>query len=147
MARRGTKCYGRRGGPSAGDSEIAGLTLWTERPAPPARARLLEAIRERTAAEDSIFVWGYCPELYVLAPPSPSSPACPATRKATSNTSSPNGPPTGCGAAACATNPAGWPRYEPEVLRELRERYEIRHVWLEDEVNGEAGYFSFLEQR
>ena len=73
MARRGTKCYGRRGGPSAGDSEIAGLTLWTERPAPPARARLLEAIRERTAAEDSIFVWGYFPELYVLAPRRPAS--------------------------------------------------------------------------
>jgi hypothetical protein len=43
--------------------------------------------------------------------------------------------------------PAGWPRYEPEVLRELREDYELRHIWLADEENGEAGYFSFLERR
>lgn len=42
--------------------------------------------------------------------------------------------------------PAGWPRYDPEVLRELREHYEIRHVWLEDVANGEAGVFSFLER-
>jgi hypothetical protein len=43
--------------------------------------------------------------------------------------------------------PAGWPRYEPEVLRELRQRYQLRHVWLVDEENAEAGYFSFLERR
>ena len=43
--------------------------------------------------------------------------------------------------------PAGWPRYEPEVLRELREDYELRHIWLVDEENAEAGYFSFLERR
>ncbi len=43
--------------------------------------------------------------------------------------------------------PAEWPRYEPEVLGELFEHYELRHVWLEDEENGEAGYFSFLERR
>jgi hypothetical protein len=43
--------------------------------------------------------------------------------------------------------PAGWPRYEPEVLRELHEHYELRHLWLVDEENGEAGYFSFLERR
>ena len=60
------KCYGWRGDSSVGGSEIAGLTLWTERLAPLARARLLEAIRERMAAEDSIFVWGYCSELYVF---------------------------------------------------------------------------------
>ena len=43
--------------------------------------------------------------------------------------------------------PAGWPRYEPEVLRELHEHYELRHLWLVDEENGEAGYFSFLERQ
>ena len=53
--------------------EIAGRTLWTERPMPRERARLLEAIRARTAPEDSIFVWGYYPELYVLAPRRPAS--------------------------------------------------------------------------
>jgi hypothetical protein len=53
--------------------EIAGRTLWTERPAPRARARLLEAIRARTAPEEAIFVWGYYPELYVLAPRRPAS--------------------------------------------------------------------------
>jgi hypothetical protein len=53
--------------------EIAGRTLWTERTAPPARVRLLAAIRERTAPGDSIFVWGYYPELYVLAPRRPAS--------------------------------------------------------------------------
>ena len=43
--------------------------------------------------------------------------------------------------------PAGWPRYAPEVLRELREHYDLRHLWLVDEENGEVGYFSFLERR
>jgi 4-amino-4-deoxy-L-arabinose transferase-like glycosyltransferase len=53
--------------------EVAGRTLWTDRPAPPALVRLLEAIRERTAPEEAIFVWGYWPELYVLAPRRPAS--------------------------------------------------------------------------
>ena len=43
--------------------------------------------------------------------------------------------------------PAGWPRYEPEVMDELRRHYELRHLFLVDEENGEAGYFSFLERR
>ncbi len=53
--------------------EIAGLTLWDDRSAPPERARLLEAIRKRTAPGEAIFVWGYYPELYVLAPRRPAS--------------------------------------------------------------------------
>jgi hypothetical protein len=43
--------------------------------------------------------------------------------------------------------PADWPRYEPEVLGGLFEHYEIRQVWLMDEENAEAGYFSYLERR
>jgi hypothetical protein len=53
--------------------EIAGRTLWEHRPMPRERARLLEAIRERTAPDEAIFVWGYYPELYVLAPRRPAS--------------------------------------------------------------------------
>lgn len=53
--------------------EIAGLNLWRDRPQHHARARLLDAIRSRTKPEDTIFVWGYYPELYVLAPRRPAS--------------------------------------------------------------------------
>lgn len=53
--------------------EIAGLTLWDHRRPPRGRTELVEAIRERTAPEEPIFVWGYYPELYVLAPRRPAS--------------------------------------------------------------------------
>jgi hypothetical protein len=32
---------------------------------------------------------------------------------------------------------------DPQVRRD----YKVGSVWLEDEVNGEAGYFAFLERR
>lgn len=53
--------------------EIAGRTLWESRRPPRERTRLLEAIRASTAPDDPIFVWGYYPELYVLAPRRPAS--------------------------------------------------------------------------
>jgi|GEM_PF-949910 len=53
--------------------EIAWRTLWSERPLPDARARLLAAIRARSSPSASIFVWGYDPELYMLAPRRPAS--------------------------------------------------------------------------
>ncbi len=53
--------------------EIAWRNLWREHRGDDRRERLLDAIREHSAADDSIFVWGYYPELYVLAPRRPAS--------------------------------------------------------------------------
>lgn len=58
--------------------DIAWRKLWREPGSRGSRAerdrqRLLEAIRARSSDADSIFVWGYYPELYVLAPRRPAS--------------------------------------------------------------------------
>lgn len=57
--------------------DIAWRNLWPETRADDRRHRsrehLLEAIRARSRADESIFVWGYYPELYVLAPREPAS--------------------------------------------------------------------------
>jgi hypothetical protein len=37
------------------------------------------------------------------------------------------------------------PRYGAEADALIRERYRLSHVWLEDRVNGEKGYLTFLE--
>ncbi len=44
-------------------------------------------------------------------------------------------------------HPAGWPRYDPETDRRLHREYGLRSVYLEDPLNGEAGYFTFLERK
>jgi arabinofuranosyltransferase len=41
----------------------------------------------------------------------------------------------------------GVPLLSPDVDAMVQRDYRIRSVWLEDEVNGEAGYFAFLERR
>jgi hypothetical protein len=38
-------------------------------------------------------------------------------------------------------------RFNADVDEELAREYELRSVWLEDPVNGEAGWFPFLERR
>lgn len=43
--------------------------------------------------------------------------------------------------------PAGWPRYDAEIDERLRSEYRRVEIWLEDEVNHEAGYFTFLERK
>lgn len=48
---------------------------------------------------------------------------------------------------ALRDGPEGWPRYDPETDRRLREEYELVHVELTDEVNGEQGWFGFLERK
>lgn len=53
--------------------ELGWHHVWKERPEDRRRQALLAAIRQQTAAEASIFVWGYYPELYVLAPRRPAS--------------------------------------------------------------------------
>ncbi|MCB1034727.1 MAG: hypothetical protein KDD47_12925, partial [Acidobacteria bacterium] len=43
--------------------------------------------------------------------------------------------------------PRDWPEYDPQTDRRLRREYELRSVFLEDPINGEAGYFSYLERK
>ena len=37
--------------------------------------------------------------------------------------------------------------FSPEVEAAILKEYELEAVWQEDVVNGEAGYFVFLERR
>lgn len=53
--------------------EIAWRNIWRQRPVDESRQLLLDTIRRHTTADESIFVWGYYPELYVLAPRRPAS--------------------------------------------------------------------------
>lgn len=53
--------------------EIGWRQVWKKRRVDDARERLLAAIRRHTSPEDPVFVWGYYPELYVLAPRRPAS--------------------------------------------------------------------------
>lgn len=48
---------------------------------------------------------------------------------------------------ALRETPEDWPRYDPETDRRLRDEYELVHVELTDEVNGERGWFGFLERK
>jgi hypothetical protein len=53
--------------------DIAWRNLWRQHRPDERRERLLDAIREHSSPEEPIFVWGYYPELYVLAPRPPAS--------------------------------------------------------------------------
>ena len=53
--------------------ELGWRSVWKHRPVDRDRQALLEAIRQQTTADQSTFVWGYYPELYVLAPRRPAS--------------------------------------------------------------------------
>jgi|CXWL01.1.fsa_nt_gi hypothetical protein len=48
---------------------------------------------------------------------------------------------------ALRDEPAEWPRYDPETDRRLRDEYELVSVELEDPINGERGFFTFLERK
>lgn len=54
-------------------SEIGWRHVYQARPVDDPRQALLAAIRQHTEPDQSIFVWGYYPELYVLAPRRPAS--------------------------------------------------------------------------
>lgn len=42
---------------------------------------------------------------------------------------------------------ARFPGYSPSLIVALKREYEVRSEWVEDEVNGESGWFSFLQRR
>jgi hypothetical protein len=43
--------------------------------------------------------------------------------------------------------PADWPRYPPELEARVRAEYQLKSAWLEDPLNHEAGYFTYLERK
>ena len=43
--------------------------------------------------------------------------------------------------------PADWPHYPPDLEARVRAEYELNSVWLTDERNNEAGYFTYLERK
>jgi hypothetical protein len=43
--------------------------------------------------------------------------------------------------------PADWPRLPPGLDAHVRESYDRRSIWLEDPVNGERGYFTYLVRK
>jgi arabinofuranosyltransferase len=45
------------------------------------------------------------------------------------------------------SEPESFPNYSGEVGEILQENYQLQSVWLDDHVNGEAGYFTFLEAK
>lgn len=47
--------------------------------------------------------------------------------------------------AALRQEPEGYPQFSDGADRTIRENYQLRSVWLVDDVNSEAGYFTFLE--
>lgn len=53
--------------------ELGWRNIWRQRSENSGRQALLDAIRQASTPEQSIFVWGYYPELYVLAPRRPAS--------------------------------------------------------------------------
>jgi len=48
---------------------------------------------------------------------------------------------------ALSREPFPWPTFGPELDPLVRAAYELRSEWLTDVVNGEEGYFTFLERR
>lgn len=53
--------------------ELGWRQIWRQRPVKESQELLLEEIRRRTSEDETLFVWGYYPELYVLAPRRPAS--------------------------------------------------------------------------
>jgi hypothetical protein len=43
--------------------------------------------------------------------------------------------------------PAAWPRYPEDVDRLVKARYDLKSAWLVDALNGEAGYFTYLQRK
>ena len=43
--------------------------------------------------------------------------------------------------------PAAWPHYPEEVERLVKARYDLKSAWLVYALNGEAGYFTYLQRK
>jgi len=43
--------------------------------------------------------------------------------------------------------PGAWPKYGEDVDRLVKARYDLKSAWLVDALNGEAGYFTYLQRK